>query len=472
MKGNVAEFLEFRFEKLKLLKKSERGEVWLAQTRQSGELVIIKRVLATGLPYGVIKNFSFKLPARIFHCVEDAAETVIVEEFIHGENLHERKKPLSESEARAILLQLCDGLRELHAQNIIHRDIKPSNLILQGGRVRLIDFDAARIFKDGKQADTRLLGTKGYAPPEQYGSGQTDPRSDIYSLGVTMKILLGKNCGEHLKKILDKCTAYDPINRFQSVDELKAALTAEEPRIFIKPLILLTAGIFLFATSPTLNRDENFSEEIAAQVETLPVEKISTPAQITEFKLPEIILPPQKEIALPNAAPKEYKPPPRKIFSEEDLKLPEPPPPASSSAAPINFEPKPRKTFSGLLKTQFYLNGALVNQDAHKNDREKITRADWRQAQARLHVTNDTIAAWQEPSIKIIFTPNWGGDKLEETKTLPALEVGAATDFIIPFDTFELPDKDRLSVCLQIYLDGDESKMDEHYWCVWFDIAD
>ena len=128
---------------------------------------------------------------------------------------------------------MCDGLKELHEHNIIHRDIKPSNLILQSGKIRLIDFDAARIFKEGKAEDTKLLGTKGYAPPEQYGSGQTDQRSDIYSLGVTMKNLLGSNCKGHLKKILDKCTAYDPKNRFQNVDELKTALTLQEPRRFI-----------------------------------------------------------------------------------------------------------------------------------------------------------------------------------------------------------------------------------------------
>ena len=83
MKKNVAEFLEFRFEKLKLLKRSERGEVWLASSRQSGELVIIKRVALTSLPYDLIKKFSFALPPKVYFCVEDESETVIAEEFIH-----------------------------------------------------------------------------------------------------------------------------------------------------------------------------------------------------------------------------------------------------------------------------------------------------------------------------------------------------------------------------------------------------
>ena len=102
-------------------------------------------------------------------------------------------------------------------------------MILQGEKIRLIDFDAARIFKPEKNADTHLFGTKGYAPPEQHGFGgrQTDERSDIYSLGVTMKVLLGGNLGR-LKEILDKCTELDPKNRFQNVYELKIALNADK----------------------------------------------------------------------------------------------------------------------------------------------------------------------------------------------------------------------------------------------------
>ena len=111
MNKNVLEFLAFRYETLKLLKQSERGEVKLAQNRQSGELVIIKRVAQTGLPYELIRKFSFKLPAKVFYCVEDDSETVVVEEFIQGESLSE-KKSLSEAEARKILLQMCDGLEE------------------------------------------------------------------------------------------------------------------------------------------------------------------------------------------------------------------------------------------------------------------------------------------------------------------------------------------------------------------------
>ncbi|MBQ6298524.1 MAG: serine/threonine protein kinase [Selenomonadaceae bacterium] len=504
MKENVAEYLEFRFEKLKPLKRSERGEVWLASSKQSGELVIIKRVTATGLPYDLIKKFSFRLPAKVFFCAEDAEETVIVEEFIQGENLFERKKLLSESEAREILLQLCDGLKELHAQKIIHRDIKPSNLILQGEKIRLIDFDAARIFKADKDVDTKLLGTKGYAPPEQYGSGQTDQRSDIYSLGVTIKNLLGENCGERLKDILDRCTEYDPKNRFQSVDELKEALEKlNKPETELAPeksrrtliflairilwftvsknlhagIIILTIGIFLLASASPLNNDENFMEEIIQPVEKIPEpEKITSnvekeSAQVKQFTLPELITPPQNEIVMPNAKPiKEYTPPPRQIFSEEDLKLPEGPlPDAPSYEPPINFN---RKTFSGQLKTGFYLNNELYDQFAHLHEKVKITREQWRQTQARLRITNDTGELWLNPTIKFTLGQNWGEGRVQETKSLPTLLAGESADFIIPFDLLAVSERENTSTYIQIWLNADKSKTDEHYWCVWFDIVD
>ena len=476
MKKTVAEFIECNYEKMKLLKRSERGEVWLASSR-SGEVVIIKRVELTGLPYDVIKNSAFTLPAKIFYCAEDATDTFVVEEFIQGENLLERlerKDFLSESQARKILLQMCDGLKELHAQKIIHRDIKPSNLILQDDRIRLIDFDAARIFKAGQEADTKLLGTKGYAPPEQFGSGQTDSRSDIYSLGVTMKILLGGHCGG-LKKILDKCTEIDPKNRFQSVDELKYALTSSESshgKIFAA-VILVAAAVSIFLWSGTTSERtiivDDTPKEIHAQ------KKVSSPAP-EAFKFADITLPTNEPTPL------ELPPTPQIQSSAQvkrqstfgTLKLPETPetpaPTPIEIPAPEPIQPTPPKVSSGLIKTEFFLNDELFDQFAYIHEHVKISRAAWQQSSVRLRITNDTGRVWPNPTIKFKFGQNRGGD-VSDTKTLPALADGASTDFVIPFD-YALSAKPETSAVIQIWLNGDKTKLDEHYWCIWFDIID
>ena len=82
MDKNIAEFIEFSYEKLTLLKSSGKGEVWLAKDIASGELVILKHVNLTGLPYGVIQNSTFRLPAKIFFFAESETDSVVVEEYI------------------------------------------------------------------------------------------------------------------------------------------------------------------------------------------------------------------------------------------------------------------------------------------------------------------------------------------------------------------------------------------------------
>jgi len=119
----------------------------------------------------------------------------LVMEFVEGESLEERlrrmpKGRLPAQEALHVTRQLCDVLEYLHSLNppVIFRDLKPSNvMVLPNGQIKLIDFGIARFFKQGQTRDTLNMGTPGYAAPEQYGGmGQTDPRTDVYSLGVVL----------------------------------------------------------------------------------------------------------------------------------------------------------------------------------------------------------------------------------------------------------------------------------------------
>jgi serine/threonine-protein kinase len=121
----------------------------------------------------------------------------IVMEFVPGETLEERVErqvvPCHEQEVREWAGQLCDVLSYLHSLTppIIFRDLKPANIMLTPhGELKLIDFGIARLFRPGKVKDTQVIGTPGYAPPEQHGHGQTDARSDVYSLGVVLHHLV------------------------------------------------------------------------------------------------------------------------------------------------------------------------------------------------------------------------------------------------------------------------------------------
>lgn len=138
--------------------------------------------------------------------------------------------------------QLCEVLQYLHQMSppIIYRDMKPANVMVRSnGDVMLIDFGTARYFKEGKLADTISLGTLGYAAPEQFGGmGQTDARTDIYGLGVTLYHLItdmnpseppyeikpireiNPALSKALEYIIVKATQRDPNERYQSVGEM------------------------------------------------------------------------------------------------------------------------------------------------------------------------------------------------------------------------------------------------------------
>lgn len=177
----------------------------------------------------------------------------IVMELVPGETLGKRlegqEQPCTEQEVRDWALQLCDVLVYLHHQEppVIFRDLKPANIMLTPqGRIKLIDFGIARFFKPGKGSDTLLMGTPGFAASEQWGQKQTDARSDIYSLGVVMHYLLTRHdprqdllhlppvrqlnpaVSPQLEQIIQKATQPKSEARFQSVEQMKQALTSSE----------------------------------------------------------------------------------------------------------------------------------------------------------------------------------------------------------------------------------------------------
>lgn len=258
------------YEEIRLLKESEKSKVYLVREKH-GEQVFIRKILKGRCPvYSVLQNCQHPYLPKLYEVRVEEDITTIVEEYIEGRVLGSWE--ISEKQFLSVVRDLCSVLEFIHGKGIIHRDIKPSNIILAGdGHIRLIDFDAARMPKEDLDQDTRLLGTRGYAPPEQYGFAQTDERADIYALGVTLEQLLREEIRKpHYKRIIRKCTNLDPDKRYQSVGQVKHAFFYTKQRVLSGFLILL---LLIFAWNYGMNpKDEEsgVGESGSAELTVLP----------------------------------------------------------------------------------------------------------------------------------------------------------------------------------------------------------
>ena len=185
----------------------------------------------------------------IHDVIRTPEELIVVQECVNGQTLEEiqaEKGTLSQDFVINLAIQLCEVLEYLHTRlpSIVHRDIRPSTILLQSdGRVKLFDFGIAREYDWNKDADTIPLGTKGYAAPEQFGGrGQTDERTDIYGLGITLHHLLtgqdpskppyeilpirqwNEKLDPGLEAIISKCIQLNPEERYKNCSELQYAL--------------------------------------------------------------------------------------------------------------------------------------------------------------------------------------------------------------------------------------------------------
>lgn len=157
---------------------------------------------------------------------------IVLEEYINGITVSQvmDSEKYSYKSAKMVIKGVCNALEVLHSLNIVHRDVKPENIMVdKNGRVVLIDFNVSRLVKIAKR-DTVVMGTVGYASPEQLGVAQSDARTDIYAVGVLLNVMLtGKHPSEILAKgkagkIVRKCTNVNPNERYRSAKKLARAL--------------------------------------------------------------------------------------------------------------------------------------------------------------------------------------------------------------------------------------------------------
>lgn len=220
------------YDTLRVLKQSPRGTVSVMRHKKSGTRYVFRRYSGSGEVYRRLLPVLCPHLPQIMEAAEQDGQTAVLEEYVQGDTLAEllMVARLTEREARQVTMQLCQALHVLHSMGAVHRDVKPENVILRGSDAVLIDFDAARIYKDESESDTQVLGTTGFAAPEQYGIFQSDERADIFSLGVLLNIMLtGKHPSREMAagkmgRIVRKCTMTAPEQRYQSARALMEVL--------------------------------------------------------------------------------------------------------------------------------------------------------------------------------------------------------------------------------------------------------
>lgn len=222
-----------QYDIVKILSNKPDAEVLRLRHKTQNKDIVVRSYQKSVLAYAKLKSISHPNIPTVFDVLDFEDGQIIFEEFIDGITVAEvlEQGNYTYHGAKKIIEGVAQALLALRELDVVHRDIKPENIIVtRGGAVKLIDFNAARIHTNGKQKDTVVLGTVGYAPPEQYGISQSDEKSDIYSLGVLLNVML---TGIHPSKTLArgkagrvvlKCTQIDPNSRFHSIENLIAKL--------------------------------------------------------------------------------------------------------------------------------------------------------------------------------------------------------------------------------------------------------
>ena len=237
----------------------------------------------------MLKKLSHPKLVSIVDVIDTADSFIIVMDYILGQSMQQRLRDTGAQNLDDVIewaMQLADVLDYLHRRKppIIYRDLKPANIMLKpDGSITLIDFGTAREYKDTKQEDTTYLGTRGYAAPEQFGGkGQTDARTDIYTLGATMYHLLTgyspadtqfviypigqlrpELAGTGIEKIVAKCCQPNPDDRYQScdllIDDLKRVgelndtyINARKKRLRLLATCSVLAVLLIFALTKLL----------------------------------------------------------------------------------------------------------------------------------------------------------------------------------------------------------------------------
>ncbi len=254
----------------------ESHNVFLVQSRTTGKLYV-KKVMQVYNPavYKALSDHPVKNTPRIYAMQEDQEShtLTVIEEYISGSTLQElldQNGPFRRSDVIRYGIMLCTILADLHRMQpaIIHRDLKPSNVILtEDDRLVLIDLNAARQMQANKDRDTRLLGTQGFAAPEQFGFGESTPQTDLYAMGVLMTTLLTGDLDakalpkDRLSKVIGKCLNMNPKDRYRSASGLRSSLLMLQKKHLLLLLAAAVIAILFLIAGITMARHLHSAKE-------------------------------------------------------------------------------------------------------------------------------------------------------------------------------------------------------------------
>lgn len=235
---------------------------------------IIKKILKKSIhqdsfysEINILKSIRHPNIPIIYDVEEDALAYYIIEEYIEGKTLSQyiaERGALSQDEAVSIGIKICEIISFLHGQKpvpVLFLDVHPKNILINNDKIFLVDFGSS-FFSDETEKRRFLMGSVGYAAPEQYRYDALDERTDIYGIGAVLFFMVtGKSCGQNgtislkfpnnisgkYRMVVMQCVSNDRNGRFRSVDmiaeNLRELIKNDEAYNFTdRPQIISVAG--------------------------------------------------------------------------------------------------------------------------------------------------------------------------------------------------------------------------------------